>query len=269
MHADVFALVDGGAEELRAEDYQWDNARRSDANRMIVQRTISGTAYFEDGDGRRLVPAGWAMLFTHREQSRYGVPAGCSEPYRLRYLSLSPGSSVVGVFQRLRSEFGSAVRMAPDGEACAHFEALFRLMQSGGFVDRYQESELIYRMFVALYREQVHGTRDEDPIEFGSHLLRARFRGAINLKTVARQCGITREHFIRAFSERFGETPGVMLRRLRLEHARTMLLATELSVAEVAAASGFASATSFCRAFRATYTISPNALRSRTTTPLR
>jgi AraC-like DNA-binding protein len=258
MHADVFALVDGGAEELRPDaTYHWDNARRSDANRMIVQRTLAGSAFFEDARGRRLVPAGWAMLFTHREPSRYGVPAGATEPYRLRYLSFSPGTSIIGVFQQVRADFGSVVRMAADGEAGALFEEIFQRMQTRSFSDRYQESELIYRMFIALYREQVHGTRDEDPIEFGSHLLRARFRSAINLKTVARQCGVTREHFIRAFGERFGETPGAMLRRLRLEHARSMLEATELPVAEVARASGFASATAFCRAYRSAFGTTP------------
>lgn len=264
MQSDVFALVDGGAEELRScADYQWDNSRRSDANRMIVQRTLAGTGFFEDDHGRRLVPAGSAMLFTHRERSRYGFPAEATEPYRLRYLSFSPGTSVVGLFRSVRSDFGSVVRMAPDGEAGALFEEIFRRMRAADFVDRYQESELIYRLFIALYREQVHGTREEDPIEFGRHLLRARFRGAINLKTVARQCGVTREHFIRAFSERHGETPGGMLRRLRLEHARTMLLATELPVAEVAAASGFSSATAFCRAFRAECLASPGRFRAR------
>ncbi len=263
MHAEVFALVDGGAEERRTgPDYQWDNSRRSEANRMIVQRTLGGVAYYEDGHGRRLVPAGWAMLFTHREQSRYGVPPGATEPYRLRYLSFSPGTSIIGVFQQVRADFGSVVRLAPEGEAGALFEEIFRRMQAGSFVDRYQESELIYRMFVALYREQVHGTRDEDPIEFGCHVLRARFRGAINLKTVARQCGVTREHFIRAFSERYGETPGAMLRRLRLEHARTMLQATELPIAEVAGASGFASATTFCRAFRVAFGTTPARMRA-------
>jgi len=264
MNADVFALVDGGAEELRADSgYQWDNARRSDANRMIVQRTLAGAAYFEDARGRRLVPPGWAMLFTHREASRYGLPPESTEPYRLRYLSLSAGSSVVGLFQRLREDFGSVVRMAADDEAGALFEEIFRRSRTRAFADRYQESELIYRLLVALYREQVHGTRDEDPIEFGSHLLRARFRGPINLKTVARQCGVTREHFIRAFSERFGQTPGAMLRQLRLEHARTMLEATELPVAAVAAASGFSSATTFCRAFRVAFGVTPAAVRAR------
>ncbi len=264
MQSDVFALVDGGAEELRSgPDYRWDNARRSDANRMIVQRTLAGAGVYEDERGRRLVPAGWAMLFTHREASRYGYPPEATEPYRLRYLSFSPGTSVVGVFRTIRADFGSVVRMAPDGEAGALFEEIYRRIRTADFVDRYQESELIYRLFVALYREQVHGTRDEDPIEFGRHLLRARFRGAINLKTVARQCGVTREHFIRAFSERFRETPGAMLRGLRLEHARTMLLATELSIAQVATASGFTSATNFCRAFRAAYGVSPGRERAK------
>ena len=116
---------------------------------------------------------------------------------------------------------------------------------------------------MALYREQVHGTREEDPIEFGSHVLRARFRGEINLKTIARQCGVSREHFIRAFSDRYGETPGALLRRLRLEHARTMLQATELPIGEVARASGFSSAATFCRAFRAAFATTPGDVRSR------
>lgn len=263
MQADVFAVVDGGAEEVRCDgEYCWDNARRSDANRMIVQRTLAGAGFYEDDRVRRLVPLGWAMLFTHREPSRYGYPPGATEPYRLRYLSFSPGTSVVGLFQKLRADFGSVVRMAEDGEAGAVFEEIYRRMRAGSFVDRYEESELIYRLFLALYREQVHGTREEDPIEFGSHLLHARFRGSINLKTVARQCGVTREHFIRAFSERYGETPGAALRRLRLEHARTMLLATELPVGQIARASGFTSATAFCRAFRGAYGTSPARVRA-------
>jgi transcriptional regulator GlxA family with amidase domain len=53
-----------------------------------------------------------------------------------------------------------------------------------------------------------------------------------------------------------------MLRRLRLEHARTMLAATELGVAEIARASGFASANTFGRAYRARFGRSPGARRA-------
>jgi AraC-like DNA-binding protein len=262
MQTEVFALVDGGAEEVRRDaSYRWDNARRGGPNRMDVQRTLSGAAYFEDAKGRRLVPAGWAMLFTHREPTRYGFPVGTTQPYRHRYLSLAPGTSVIPVFARIRTDFGSVVRMGADGEAAGLFEEIFRRLRDRSFVDRFHESELIYRMLVAIYREQAEGARHEDPVEFGRHLLVHGFRSPLNLKTVARRCGVSREHFMRAFRERFGEPPGELLRRLRLEHARTMLTATGMAVGAVARASGFTSSTVFCRAFRRAYGSTPAEVR--------
>jgi AraC family carnitine catabolism transcriptional activator len=50
-----------------------------------------------------------------------------------------------------------------------------------------------------------------------------------------------------------------MLRRLRLEHARTMLQTTRLSVQEVALACGFTSSNTFCRAYRQKFARSPGA----------
>jgi len=103
----------------------------------------------------------------------------------------------------------------------------------------------------------VHETHTTDPIEFGYHYLRNHFRSPVNLKIVAAKCGISREHFIRQFSARFAEAPGAMLRRLRLEHADAMLSGTELTVEDVALASGFTNPNSFGRAYRLRFGRSP------------
>ncbi len=256
-HADPFAVVHGAAEEVRADaSYRHDNATRGDPDRLVVQRTLGGAAFFRDAKGEHLVPAGHAMLFTHREPTSYGFPPGASEPYRQRFMTFSP-TGVRALFDRLRADFGSVVRMPEESEAAALFDELFEGVQRRRLRDRFHESELIYRLLIALYREQVQGARGRDPVEFGLHYLRSHFRSPINLKGVAAKCGITREHFIRGFRARYGEAPGAQLRRLRLEHARTMLAATELGVAEVARASGFASANSFGRAYRAQFGRSP------------
>jgi AraC-like DNA-binding protein len=111
------------------------------------------------------------------------------------------------------------------------------------------------------YREQVAATQIHDPIEYGHHYLRDHFRSPLNLKEVAARCGVSREHFIRAFGKRYGETPGGLMRRLRLEHARRILGATQLPVQDVALASGFADANTFCRAYRNRYGATPGSLR--------
>ena len=258
MGDNPFAALFGVAEEVRTSAaYFHDNARRGDANGLVIQRTISGAGFFCEGGARQLVPASTATIFTHREATSYGYPPDATEPYRFRYLVITPTRSLLSLSKWLRKDFGSVVRLPADSEAGALFEELFKRFEAHTFRDRFHESELLYRLLIALYREQVCETRTTDPIEFGHHYLRDRFRSPINLKSIAAKCGVTREHFIRTFTERFGETPGALLRRLRLEHARAMLVATGLSVEEVALASGYASSNAFCRAYRRSYRCSP------------
>lgn len=260
--ADPFAVVHAAAEERQTEvSYRYDNATRGDPDRLVIQRTLGGAAYFRDAAGAQLVPAGQAMLFTHREPTSYGFPPGATEPYRHRYLAFSP-AGVRPLFERIRGDFGSVVRLPEESDAAALFDELFNGVQRRSLRDRFHESELLYRLLIALYREQVQGARERDPVEFGLHYLRSHFRSAINLKGVAAKCGITREHFIREFGVRYREAPGALLRRLRLEHAHTMLAATELGVAEIARASGFASANTFGRAYRARFGRSPGERRA-------
>jgi AraC family transcriptional regulator len=151
--------------------------------------------------------------------------------------------------------------MALEGEAAATLEELRRRFHSHGFRDRLQEAELLHQLLVALYREQVAATQTLDPVEFGHHYLSDHFRSPLNLKEVAERCGVSREHFIRGFGKRYGEPPGEMLRRLRLEHAHRMLRATHAPVQEVAVACGFADANTFCRAYRLRYGATPGSVR--------
>lgn len=259
---DPFSNVSALAEETRTHaGYRWDNRGRGSPDEGVIQQTLGGAGFFEAGQGRRMVPAGHAMLFTHDEASSYGYPPEVTEPYRLRFVSFRlPG--LRAWFDRLRGEFGPVLRMPIEGEASAVLLELGHRLQTRTLRDRFQETELLHRLLVALYREQVAATRNEDPIDYGHHLLRDNFRSPMNLKEVAARCGVSREHFIRAFGRRYGETPGGLMRRLRLEHARRMLAATQMPVREVALASGFADANTFCRAYRRRYASTPGGARA-------
>ncbi|MDB6093326.1 MAG: AraC family transcriptional regulator [Verrucomicrobia bacterium] len=260
---DPFSVVHVGAEEVQTSPaYRFDNSRREGEFALVIQRTVSGSAWFRDERSTQPVPAGHAMLFSHREATGYGYPVEASEPYRLRFLAFS-ATGVAELFDRLRQDFGSVVRMPDESEATSLFDEAIERYRKRQFRDRLQESELVYRLLIALYREQVQGTRTSDPIEFGHHYVRNHFRSPVNLKGVAQKCGVSREHFIREFSARYRESPGLLLRRLRLEHAKAMLTATALSVEEIALASGFTSSNTFCRAYRLRFGKSPGSARPR------
>ena len=261
--ANPFSALHGGNEETRTHTaYFWDNHHRGAADEAVIQQTLSGAAFFEDASGRRPVPAGHAMLFTHDEPSSYGYPPDATEPYRLRYLSFKL-AALRPWFDRLRSEFGTIVLMAVEGEASALIEEISLRDRQRTFRDRFQETELLHQLLVALHREQVNATQTRDPVEYGRHYLQDHFRTPLNLKLVADKCGVSREHFIRAFSRRYGEPPGELLRRLRMEHAQRMLLATQLPLQDVALACGFADANTFCRAYRFRYGTTPGQARTR------
>lgn len=265
MSTDSFAAVRAAADETNHSDYFWDNRNRAAEVREVLtlQRTTGGAGFFRDSRGTHQVPSGHVILFSHHEPTSYGYPEDGTEPYRLRYVQVWPAPTFLPLFNQIRQEFGSVLPMPARAESTALFNEVFTRYKQRTFRDRFQESELLHRMLVALYREQVQQTQTTDPIEFGYHYLLNHFRSPVNLKTVAIECGVSREHFIRQFRLRFTEAPGSMLRRLRLEHADAMLAATQQTVEEVALASGFTSANSFSRAYRQKFGRSPRGLTER------
>lgn len=84
----------------------------------------------------------------------------------------------------------------------------------------------------------------------------------IDLQDLAAVAGLSRFHFARAFRAATGSTPGAFVARTRLDRAREMIIATRLSVKEIALACGFTSASQFSTRFRALYGAAPTALRN-------
>ena len=88
-------------------------------------------------------------------------------------------------------------------------------------------------------------------------VLMSRLDGEITLQELARECGLSRSHFARAFKTTTGLPPHRWLMERRLERARELLLHSKLSLAEISDASGFADQSHFTRCFSAAAGISP------------
>ena len=259
----TFGVIQVAAEETRTgESYYFHNRHRPDGSGLVVQLTVRGAAFFEDQDGRRLVLPDHAMLFSHAEDSAYGYPPQATEPYVQHYIEMTDCQALRNVFDRITKDFGAIVYLPERTEARDLFNEIVERFRIGRFRDRYEESELLYRMLIAVYRQQVDGTRIQDPIEFGHHFICNRFRNASNLKEIAQLCGVTREYFAREFRRRYRQTPGQLLKRLRLEHAELLLKTTSMPVIDVSAAAGFASMNTFGRTFKRHHRRSPSDFRT-------
>jgi AraC-like DNA-binding protein len=84
----------------------------------------------------------------------------------------------------------------------------------------------------------------------------------LNLDVLAREAGYSKYHFARAFAAAYGETPRAYLARRRVERAKSLLRAANLSVTEICLIVGFESLGSFSALFRRLVGETPSAYRA-------
>src|SRR5262245_21485886 len=78
---------------------------------------------------------------------------------------------------------------------------------------------------------------------------------------MARTAVFSKYHFIRLFRQTTGVTPGRFLAALRIQEAKRLLLATDLSVAEISQRVGYTSVGTFSSRFKVSVGMSPSTYR--------
>lgn len=91
--------------------------------------------------------------------------------------------------------------------------------------------------------------------------IRAHLDQDLTLADLASVAGLSPSHFLKSFKEAVGETPHRYLTEHRVKHARDQLEQTNLSLAEIAYSSGFASQSHMTDVFRSKLSISPGRYR--------
>lgn len=88
------------------------------------------------------------------------------------------------------------------------------------------------------------------------------YREDIGVAALASEAGYSREHFIRAFSAAYGETPGRYRTRRRVERACELLRSVNLTVTEICLLVGFTSLGTFSARFAEITGMSPTGYRA-------
>ncbi|NWK55921.1 helix-turn-helix domain-containing protein [Verrucomicrobiaceae bacterium N1E253] len=232
-------------ESYEGSGYWRDNSGDPPNSALVIQHTESGTAWLKTKNGSYEVPAGYAMLFVHGEDSSYGAR---SSKYQLKFVSMAYTRSICDLFNNVRREFGSVVQMQNGGQAECLMGSLMEAFMARE--DPLLQAEEIFRFLIAVYREQLNRHQGDDPVAYGRFLLESQYRSPRNMSEWAEVIGITREHFSREFQRRYGESPAVFLRRQRLHHAQVLMKTSPYSVERIASLSGFSNVQSLRRALR-------------------
>ena len=88
------------------------------------------------------------------------------------------------------------------------------------------------------------------------------YASPVGIASLAASAGYSREHFIRAFRDAFGETPGHYRTRRRVERACDLLRSANLTVTEICHLVGFTSLGTFSSRFAEITGMSPTAYRA-------
>ena len=96
--------------------------------------------------------------------------------------------------------------------------------------------------------------------------LQQNYAEALRIDRLARLCNVSRPHFFRLFREETGLTAQQYLRRVRLDHAKTLLRFTAMSIADIGRAVGWRDQFHFSRIFSREVGCSPSRFRSRSLT---
>lgn len=188
---------------------------------------------------------------------------------RQRYTFVQSGLSLWCHFtgtevEEILSEYGLAggiYRLSPNHSLFEAYTALIRRFHQKSTRPLATASLLevmIYLSGVARDREAGEGDRVIDSLLNYMHM---HYAERLNVGMLAKQTGYSESRLSHLFTAATGRSPIRYLNDIRLKASREMLIATDLSVGEIASACGFDDPLYYSRRFRKRYGISPTEFR--------
>lgn len=133
--------------------------------------------------------------------------------------------------------------------------------------------DAVYNIYLHCYRQSWVNLK-LDPVTLNSliamagpriihslEILEENFKSDIDMNTIARRIGMSRQHFFAQFKEQVGVSPNVYINTLRAEYAVHALVTTEQPLEDIAFELGFSCQSSFSRFFSSTLGIPPSIYR--------
>jgi AraC-like DNA-binding protein len=229
---------------------------------LIAEGRIDGTS---PSLGSAEARTGEMLCFPFADLNEYGVHAPTkyyeahiqlAQPPRHRHALWLDGNGPLPLHVRLG---GAAERMR------AVFDAWCIELSQPGAVHRARVAAAFWEM-IAILSEVVRPTATVsaqrlDPWQRARLRLGADLARELPMREVAKELGVSVDHFIRGFRSRFGTSPAQYRAQEKLRHAAHRLRSSDEPIKALAGELGFTDAYSFTRAFRRYFGVLPSDLR--------
>ncbi|WP_353816213.1 AraC family transcriptional regulator [Agromyces sp. SYSU T00266] len=233
--------------------------RSRGANETIVILCVAGAGTVRMGsDSHALSPGSCLAIPAHRPHE---YQASFEDPWTIWWLHVR-GTDAAELTGTLLGNGQPMVRLRSLDRVIALFDELVSLMER-----RLSPAQLLAASGVAwnlLTRIAADSVlpADGSPLERAMRYLEARVDGSIQVAELASIVGMSPSHLSALFRQATGGGPGAFHTSLKMARARSLLDTTNLTVAEVAAAVGYADPLYFSRHFRRVHGVNPTTYRA-------
>ncbi len=258
-----------GLEVVRPETpYRWDGLRRGGQARApygLFQYTLEGHGIFERGRTVETVPSGHAFLARIPSRHVYRSDPACVE-WKFFWIIFEHPYVVARLFAH-RNLLNRVLALPPDSAPLRAAATLAEKVWRRGRDDAPAYEEALFVWMLELERWAFAQRHPSAPRrQLFDHVRRevlADLAAPLPIARLAASLGMTRSNFTHHFARTTGQTPAAFIREIRLAESVRLLRENEHSIKEIAAATGFANANHFCKAFRARFHVSPGTYRHR------
>lgn len=247
-------------------EYRWDGWTRGDDPRhprVLFQATLAGEGCFEKAGRSWSVGTETAFLAVLPSKHVYRLPVE-SAGWSFYWFNFGH-PYVVGRLAALLKQQEPVFPVAAGSELAVRSLSFFERTCRGNFEDGFAEEGAAFEWMLALERhlhERAHPRSERDAALAAVRLYTLEnLRRPFGIEELAAREGRSRSHYSHQFSAVTGLAPAAYVLEVRLAEARRLLRETAEPLKEIAAATGFADANHFCKAFRRLYHLSPGAYR--------
>ena len=251
-----------GYEQRKNEVYAWDGLKRGTSPFLVIQHTVLGEGRLDyAGNDHRLHP-GQTMLVTMPHAHRYWLERGGHWEY---FWAVLHGREALRLAREILDATGPVLEIGPD--AVDRLALACQTLLTAPKLTPGTASTAAYAAMSALH-DGVFAERAGADTPLPAALSRVvdhvdrNLAATLTVDRLAAVAGLSRAHFVRVFTAALGQPPSDFVLARRIERIERLLLATEMTVNDIAAATGFADPNYLAKAFRRHRGMAPLAFRA-------
>ncbi len=222
--------------------------------------TVEGEGAFRYGkDVYRLTPGRAFLACIGDPLVAYYYPGHASNPWKFIWMSFA-GAQAVRIAREMNERYGHVFELPLEKGLVKYLDSFRSQRDSLQMLCPTAGAKIVHDAFAAL-GETLEGNLSISPqaqlTRAAQEMITGNIDRSMDISLIAEKLHVTREHLSRVFHSQTGMSPGVFAAGERMRAASRMLMDNRLSCKEIGIRLGYDSPSSFARAFKAHFGMSP------------